>query len=67
MSLTKYVCLGCEDECKMDSTIKITGCVYEDGDYERTADIWVPEWTPKHIMKQKRLSLTNNSEGKTNE
>ena len=36
-----YECLGCSEHCKMSSGVPMTGCVYEDGGYDRDADIWI--------------------------
>lgn len=50
----KYECLGCEENCKTTSAIKLTGCFYEDGDYPRDADIWIEEWMPEKLKEGKR-------------
>ena len=33
-------CLGCKDQCSMDSLVTMTGCTYEDGVYPKSARIW---------------------------
>jgi hypothetical protein len=38
-------CLGCKDECDMDSPTFMTGCVYEDGVYPKNARIWYMQKT----------------------
>lgn len=51
MSFTTWECTqpnNCTDECKLDSSVKPTGCVYSDEeDIPRDADIWVAKTQTK--------------------
>ncbi len=40
--MIKMRCLGCKDLCKMDHiNTFLTGCVYDDGEYPRAANLWI--------------------------